>query len=258
MMHQFDHRWATYTGGDENAVREVTEAAKADPDFEVRPRYWVEQEEVERRLAAKGWQQPWLLGWRDICRATDERTVIATVIPRVGVGNKVPVIFLKEEAPGRDAACLQAILSSFVLDYVGRQKMGGTTLNFFIFKQLAVPAPKTISEETRKLIIEHVAALTATSSSLLPFATALVPGVKACWDSSARQLRRAELDAIVAGLYGLARKDLVFILDPAEALGPDYPTQTFRILKHKEEAAFGEFRTKRLVLEAWDRLFGRA
>jgi hypothetical protein len=50
----------------------------------------------------------------------------------------------------------------------------------------------------------------------------------------------------------------VFILDPAEALGPDYPTQTFRILKHKEEAAFGEFRTKRLVLEAWDRLFGRA
>jgi hypothetical protein len=258
MMHQFDHRWATYTEVDENSDRKVTEAEKVDPEFEVRPRYWVEQEEVERRLENLGWQQQWLIGFRKICRATDERTVITAVLPLAGAGDSLPLVFPRNSSDSLRTACLLAVMNSLPFDYVARQKLGGVNLNYFILRQLAVPAPETISEETRKVIGEHVAALTATSSSLLPYATVLVPGVKACWDSTARQRRRAELDAIVAGLYGLTRRDLVFILDPSEALGPDYPTQTFRILKHKEEATFGEFRTKRLVLEAWDRLFGSA
>jgi hypothetical protein len=36
--------------------------------------------------------------------------------------------------------------------------------------------------------------------------------------------------------------------------GPDFPGKTFRVLKEKEQAKFGEYRTRRLVLEAWDRL----
>jgi len=36
--------------------------------------------------------------------------------------------------------------------------------------------------------------------------------------------------------------------------GPDFPGQTFRVLKEKEEREFGEYRTRRLVLEAWDKL----
>jgi len=34
----------------------------------------------------------------------------------------------------------------------------------------------------------------------------------------------------------------------------DYPTETFRGLKSNEIRQFGEYRTRRLVLEAWDRL----
>jgi hypothetical protein len=30
--------------------------------------------------------------------------------------------------------------------------------------------------------------------------------------------------------------------------------ETFRVLKEKEEKQYGEYRTRRLVLEAWDRL----
>jgi len=67
---------------------------------------------------------------------------------------------------------------------------------------------------------------------------------------------RAELDAYYARLYGLTRDELRYILDPADVMGPDYPSETFRVLKEKEEREFGEYRTKRLVLEAWDRLFG--
>ena len=33
----------------------------------------------------------------------------------------------------------------------------------------------------------------------------------------------------------------------------DFPGETFRVLKEKETAKFGEYRTRRLVLEAWDR-----
>jgi hypothetical protein len=36
-------------------------------------------------------------------------------------------------------------------------------------------------------------------------------------------------------------------------MGADYPSETFRILKEKETAEYGEYRTRRLVLEAWER-----
>ena len=36
-------------------------------------------------------QPRWLMGWRDICRSTDERTVIASVFPKVGMGDKIPL-----------------------------------------------------------------------------------------------------------------------------------------------------------------------
>src|SRR5690606_36898202 len=74
LIHQVDHRWATY--GNDGSTRDATLAEKADPDFAVTPRYWVEEAEVSKRLADKGWQRQWLMGWRDICRSTDERTVI--------------------------------------------------------------------------------------------------------------------------------------------------------------------------------------
>jgi hypothetical protein len=84
LLHQYDHRWATYDGTE---TRDLTATEKADPYRTVMPRYWIPREEVEARLAGR-WERGWLLGWRDICRNTDERTVIATVFPRTAVGDK--------------------------------------------------------------------------------------------------------------------------------------------------------------------------
>jgi hypothetical protein len=67
---------------------------------------------------------------------------------------------------------------------------------------------------------------------------------------------RAELDAYYARLYGLIRDELRYILDPKEVHGEDFPGETFRVLKEKEIKQFGEYRTRRLVLEAWDRSVG--
>jgi hypothetical protein len=74
------------------------------------------------------------------------------------------------------------------------------------------------------------------------------------WNETRRAELRAELDAIFARKYGLTRDELRYVLDPADVRGSDYPSETFRGLKGKEEARFGEYRTRRLVLDAWDRL----
>jgi len=73
------------------------------------------------------------------------------------------------------------------------------------------------------------------------------------WDDQRRAHIRAELDARIARLYGLTRDELRYILDPADVYGPDFPGETFRVLKEKETKLYGEYRTRRLVLEAWDR-----
>jgi hypothetical protein len=74
------------------------------------------------------------------------------------------------------------------------------------------------------------------------------------WDEARRAHLRAELDAAYAHLYGLTRDELRYILDPADIYGPDFPSETFRVLKEKEIKQHGEYRTARLVLAAWDRL----
>ena len=72
------------------------------------------------------------------------------------------------------------------------------------------------------------------------------------WHEARRAQIRAELDARIAKLYGLTRDELRYILDPADVYGPEFPGETFRVLKEKETRLYGEYRTRRLVLEAWD------
>jgi hypothetical protein len=73
------------------------------------------------------------------------------------------------------------------------------------------------------------------------------------WDENRRAQLRAELDAWYARAYGLTRDELRYILDPADVMGVDYPSETFRGLKANEIRRHGEYRTARLVLAAWDR-----
>lgn len=118
-----------------------------------------------------------------------------------------------------------------------------------------------------------------------PFAARHSPFPPFKWDEERRARIRAELDAYYARLYGLTRKQLRYILDPADLtkkeledildpweevddpLDPkgyarrvaesDFPGETFRVLKEKELREYGEYRTRRLVLEAWERLTGK-
>jgi hypothetical protein len=62
------------------------------------------------------------------------------------------------------------------------------------------------------------------------------------------------LDDYYAAFYRLFRDELRYVLDPADVYGPDFPSETFPVLKECELREYDEYRTRRLVLKAWDRL----
>jgi hypothetical protein len=183
-----------------------------------------------------------------------------------------------------------------VLDFVARQKTGNVKLMHYVFKQLAVLAPDRYSGSDVLFIVAHVLELTYSAWDIKALADDLwrdsdenlrrlircrweenkeatgghefrppewaeiahdgIPLPPFKWDEERRARLRAELDAYYAHLYGLTRDELRYILDPKDVYGPDFPSETFRVLKEKEERLYGEYRTRRLVLEAFDKLAG--
>jgi hypothetical protein len=255
LIHHYDHRWATYAI--DGSSRDALTSEKQDPGFIVIPRYWVSRSEVYERLRLKGWNREWLLGWRGIARGTDERSVIGSIFPRAGVGNSCHLVLPSPAISEHLITGFLGSISSLVLDFIARQKIGGANFNFFIPMQLPVLPPSAYTQAAIDFIQPRVLELTYTAYDLNPWAEDLgYDGPPFIFDPERRALLRAELDAFYAHLYGLNRDELRYILDPADVMGPDYPSETFRVLKTNEIRQFGEYRTQRLVLEAWDRLFG--
>lgn len=248
LIHQFDHRWATYEDG---MVRDLRVAEKADVTRTVTPRYWVDQAEVVARLPAD-WSHRWFLGFRDIARATDERTAIASFTPRVAVGHTMPLMLTNAIAA---VPALVANLNSLILDFIARQKVGGTHLTYFLIEQFPILMPYMYQPTDLTFIEERALELTYTAEDMQPFARDMgYMGPPFSWNQERRAMLRAELDAYYAHLYGLTRDELRYILDPQEVMGQDFPGETFRILKENDMREFGEYRTRRLVLEAYDAL----
>ncbi len=249
MFWHFDHRYATYQG---DKTENSTVEQKQNHDYSVTPRYWVNLTEVENRVADK-WDKKWLLGWRDICRSTDERTFISSLVPYAGCGDTILLMLPKVD--NLYLPCLAGNLNTLVFDFVTRQKVGGTHLKYFTIRQLPVISPETYTPEDVKYISDRVLELVYTSYDLKPFAQDMgYEGEPFIWNETRRAILRAELDAYYAKLYGLTRDELRYILDPADIYGEDFPSETFRVLKNNEVKKYGEYRTQRLVLAAFDRL----
>ncbi|MBB6317312.1 Eco57I restriction-modification methylase domain-containing protein [Paraburkholderia tropica] len=202
----------------------------------------------------------WLLGWRDITGVEKIRTVIASVLPRVATDFTLRVNLGQTDAV--KTACLLGALNSLCFDFVARQKVGGTHLADFIMKQLPALPPGAYDSVSLDFIVPRILELTYTARDLEPWADELAAydvrpvherGQPFVWNPDRRAQLRAELDAYYARLYGLTRDELRYILDPTDVMGTDYPSETFRVLKNNEMREFGEYRTQRLVLEAWDR-----
>lgn len=252
-IHIYDHRWATSRRSQPDAELSTAEE-KSSSTFVIATKYWLAKNRVEERLASKGWKRGWLMGWRDITNATNERTVIAAVFPRTAIAHTLRVAFI--EKPPRQAAAFIGNLSTLVLDYSSRQKIGGTHLTVELLKQLPVLPPDHYTDADIAFIVPRVLELTYTAYDLSDWAKDLgYDGAPFAFDLGRRAILRAELDAYYARLYGLTRDELRYILDPADVMGKDYPSETFRVLKNNERIPGTEqYRTQQLVLAAWDAL----
>jgi len=250
LVNIYNHRYASYSlrdlGGDEVIVSSVLQLSN--PCYQIASRYLARRLFFESVMAKYDYRQMWLFGFREVTNATNERTMIVSVIPRVPATRRFTTVGIGE---WELSASLSANLSSMILDYTLRQKMGTVTLSFFTFKQLPVLSPRTYSAESnwhstlslRDWLLPRVLELTYTAWDLEPFARDCgYDGPPFCWDEERRFLLRCELDAAYFHLYGIERDDV------------DYIMETFPIVKRKDEAAHGEYRTKRVILEIYDEM----
>ena len=240
-------------------------AQHADPAFNPRPRYWVENTELEDRWPAG---LEWAVAFRDIARPTDVRTVISCIVPRAAFGNTVPLLLpaLPDEPAGRaatpatvaawraerervlaeykaSAPLLAGNMNALVLDYVARNKVQSTHLNSYILEQLPFVPPGGYARRFGSLTAEEVVrrevlALSYTANDLAPFARDQgFGGPPFTWEEEDRAHRRARLDAVFMLLYGLDRDAASYVLD------------TFPIVRRLDEARHGgRYRTRDLVL----------
>jgi hypothetical protein len=371
MLHQYDHRWATYETADE--VRDVTPGEKRAPNFVVQPRYWVAEdvvdsaipkypepleaalqvghrpsiqcvlsrwlagyflsrgqeaagdkllllanvyrldrsvqrafgsldppsqalalqrdfpldekdvsaiadqmgrpEEPARELVAR-FSPKWLIGWRDICRSTDERTLIASVMPATAVGHKFQLIFSRLVPTVR--LCLVALLDSFVVDYCTRQKLGGTSFSYFVIRQLPVLPPSSLelsqvfcgARSVAKWFVPRTLELVYVSNDMAPLANDCDDtGLPFLWDDDRRFEIRCELDAAFFHLYLPAEDNGQWQLAEGETSGQLASLKThfstphdavgfimdqFPLVRQKDEQAHGRYRTKERILEIYD------
>lgn len=330
LVHQYNHRFATYLDCsqadlDNGQPREMDIGSLSDPSVFVKPRYWLPAGSFPASMKGLA-DRKWFIVYRNFARATDERTMIATIIPLSATD--FPLRVLLTQKPPCEQGILLANLNSLVFDYVVRQKVGSTDMSTFILKQLPVLPPGSYDDGHRLFIVPRVLELLYTAWDMKAVADDIwrdsdsalqeaiikhweqasldgavcaespppwigtvsdgIPAVPFRWTQPRRAERRAELDAYYARLYGLTRKQLRYILDPQglssreleDILDPwedptcsgahlmpeepatDFPGETFRVLKKNDEAAHDDdYYTRRLVLDAWERLeaeYGRA
>ncbi len=225
----------------------------SDSNSTLSPWYWVPEDEVICQMTKSDkdgneiwhWPYHFYTAFRDVTNATNERTCVASLVPGL---------------------CPVAIMASIPFDYVARQKVGGSSMAFFIMKQMPFPTPDQIPNSVKWEMAKRVIELTYFNHDMDAWAEELweeltneqrneMPNVGKkepfIFDPDRRAVLQAELDAIVAHLYELTTDELRYILDPEDICGPGCINETFRVLKERELREYGEYRTRRLVLDAF-------
>ena len=245
MVQAFDHRAASVVVNPNNLnrpaqPRDATLEQHIDPDWLPDPQFWTRADVAE-------W--PTNLGWavafKDVTSPTNVRTMIASLVPCAGFGNTLPLLLPRAGESGafrEHAWLLAACFNSTVFDFVARQKVQGQHLNWFVVEQLPVLARHEYNRRfgnttARNLVRDHLLQLTYTAHDMAPLARDLgygEPPVR--WAPEQRRHLRARLDALYFHLYGLSREDAAYVLD------------TFPIVRRQDEATYGIYRTRALIL----------
>jgi hypothetical protein len=212
MIHQFEHQFAE-------------------------PRYWVDEKEGRKALLGRKEDegqkldyQDYRMGFRRIGRNTDLRTMIATILPKNNFASESFNLSLGNDLDDSELLILVSILNSFVLDYFLRQKVSAN-INMFYAYQLPIPR-LTETDSAFTPIVTRAAKLICTTPEFDDLAKQVGLGShkNGVTHPDKRAQLRAELDAMVAHLYGLTYEEFRHIL------------ATFPIVKDEvKEAALGAY-----------------
>jgi hypothetical protein len=205
MIHQFNHRWGA-------------------------PKYWIDEPEGRKALLGKKTEdkeqvleyQGYRLGFRDVASNTNERTMIATVLPpKVFCPHTMSLEAVSQSTLSQQSRLfVTALFNSFIVDYLIRQKVT-SHLSFFLVYNLRIPR-LTAQDPPFKPIVTRAAQLICTTPEYDDLAkeVADLTGLRdlsgltstRLTDPQQRAQVRAELDGMIAHLYGLTEEEFRHIL----------------------------------------------
>ena len=253
------------------------------------PQYYVDKQSTHDYL---GYSTPsFRLGFRDVTGSTNERTLVATIIPPTYHGNSVPTIVAKQDTNTSrpeittDTFFLLSILNSFCTDFIARQKITNH-MNFHFMRSL--PIARVKHPLLRAQISARIARLVCTDKLFAGLWSESFDRSFAHFDSwdyrttygpvheqEIRQKLRDEAGKLTpqwgphcgvhdrlpdrrdTGNRAQLRAEIDAYVAHLYGLSRDdfvYILDTFPVLKKKEIKAFGEFMSKRKCLEEYDRI----
>ncbi|HMF57576.1 MAG TPA: RNA-binding domain-containing protein, partial [Pyrinomonadaceae bacterium] len=213
MIHQFSHLWGE-------------------------SKYWINEKEGRKALLGRNVKdigqkldyQNYRLGFRDITSSTNERTMIAGALPpSVFAGNTI-VLSKRFDNLG-ELLFVTAILNSFICDSIIRQKVTSHCNMFYVYQ---LPIPRLTEEDPEFApIVERAAKLICTTPEFDDLAreVGLKDHTEGATDLEERARLRAELDGMIAHLYGLTEEEFAYVLS------------TFPLVSNEvKDAALAEFK----------------
>ncbi|WP_228020676.1 Eco57I restriction-modification methylase domain-containing protein [Sphaerospermopsis sp. LEGE 08334] len=194
MIHQFNHKFAE-------------------------PRYWIDEEEGRKAVLGKNGvdkgqvldYQYYRFAYRAIARNTDSRTFIGSILPKnIYCGHSLNVSLPYQNNKYLLIIC--SLLNSFCFDFTLRQQVTANLTMFFIYQ---TPVPRiTEKDEYFNEIVERAAKLICTTPEYDELAkeVGLESHKNGVTEERERGKIRAELDGIIAHLYGLTETEFSHIL----------------------------------------------
>lgn len=138
---QYDNRFSTFAGMSADERYQAKASARRQPgDSFVAPkpapecRYFIDKKFWESFLDR--YDQPYSLCWRSLTSPTNQRTMIASIIPSMPTCQSVQLL---QTTPVEDLLMILALFNSKVFDFFVRLKMGGIDLTQSVVRQIPVP-----------------------------------------------------------------------------------------------------------------------
>lgn len=222
----------------------------------IQPQWRIVPVKIPEKLGRR--TERYRIGFGDVASPTNQRALIAALIPPRSIcGDKVPTIILSDDI--KDHLLWLGVANAIVMDFLVRKKVS-LKMSYTIMNSL--PFPRDFSNTPAAIeIVRRVCALCAVGPEMEAFREkAVQEGVldsvdTVIEDPEHRAVLAAEIDALVAReVFQMKKEEMLYILDPKNILGKDCDVETFKALRNAELRAFDEFRTQRLIEEAWDRV----